>query len=215
MDIFIKTKRIVVNFDYEEALHMNLHNFLHNTLGFSNYEIAQIQFFTNSILSEISKILIIGGFFLIIDMFDMFIPATLTLCCLRTCTGGLHFKHYLSCLAVSFAIFFIDITILNKFVLIKPVQLLLLIICAIINYLCAPIVSVFRPIPNGVRILRSKRQATTIISFYFVLVFILPTTSYLNVGFWMILLQSIELLVAKFIVRRNNRNETTCYSCND
>lgn len=194
---------------------MNMDNYLHNTLGFSNYEIAQMRYFISSILSELSKTLIIGGFFLTIDMFYLFIPAAVTLCCLRICTGGLHFKHYLSCLAVSFSVFFIDINILNKFLFIKPVQLLLLCLCIIINYLCAPVVSVFRPIPNGIRVKRSKRQATAIISFYLFLVFILPTSSYLNVGFWMIILQSIELLAAKIFIRRDNSNETTCHSCND
>lgn len=191
---------------------MNMHNYLHNTLGFSNYEIAQMRYFISSILSEISKMLIIGGFFLMTDMFYLFIPAALTLCCLRICTGGLHFKHYLSCLTVSFFIFFIDISFLNEFIFIKPVQLLLLCMCIIVNYLCAPVVSIFRPIPDGIRVQRSKRQAVTIISFYFFLVFILPTSSYLNVGFWMIILQSIELLAAKIFIRRNSSNETTYHS---
>lgn len=193
---------------------MNIHNYLYNTLGFSNYEIAQMRYFISSILSEISKMLIIGGFFFITDMFRLFILAALTLCCLRICTGGLHFKHYLSCLTVSFAIFFTDIYILNQVSFTKPVQLLLLCICIFTNYFCAPVVSVFRPIPDKMRVQRSKKRAVTIISFYCFLVFILPASSYVNVGFWMIMLQSIELLAAKIFIRRDSSNETTYHVCN-
>lgn len=186
---------------------MYIHNYLHNTLGYTNYEIAQMQYFISSVFSEISKMILIGTFFLLIDRLFLFIPAALTLCCLRICTGGLHFKHYLSCLAISFAIFFIDICILNEFTLLKPFQLLLLCICIVINYTCAPVVSIFRPVPNGTQIQRAKKQSFWLITVYCIIVFILPTSSYINVGFWMIMLQSIELSTAKMLKRRFNKNE--------
>lgn len=186
---------------------MYIHNYLHNTLGYTNYEIAQMHYFISSILSEISKMILIGVFFLLIDKFFLFIPAALTLCCLRICTGGLHFKHYLSCLTISFAIFFMDICILNKFTLLKPIQLLLLCICIVINYTCAPVVSIFRPVPNGTQVQRAKKQSFWLITVYCIIVFILPTNSYINVGFWMIMLQSIELSTAKILKRRFNKNE--------
>lgn len=186
---------------------MYIHNYLHNTLGYTNYEIAQMQYFISSVFSEISKMILIGTFFLLIDRLFLFIPAALTLCCLRICTGGLHFKHYLSCLAISFAIFFIDICILNEFTLLKPIQLLLLCICIVINYTCAPVVSIFRPVPNGTQIQRAKKHSFWLITVYCIIVFILPTSSYINVGFWMIMLQSIELSTAKMLKRRFNKNE--------
>lgn len=189
---------------------MHIHNYLHNTLGFTNYEIAQMRYFVCSILSEASKLILIGAFFLVINKFLLYIVATLTLCCLRVCTGGLHFKHYLSCLAMSFAIFFIDICVLSDYMFIKPVQLLLLCICIVINYTCAPVVSIFRPIPDGIRIHRAKRQSFWLITTYCIILFILPANSYINVGFWMIILQSIELLAAKKLKRRFNTNEAPC-----
>lgn len=186
---------------------MSLHDYIHNTLGYSEYEIAQIKYFVNGLLSEISKILLIGSFFLLTGKLNLFLSAAIILCLLRIYTGGLHFNHYASCLAMSFSIFYIGICVLANIPVIKPIQLILLCICILINYTYAPVVSKVRPIPDGVKIHRSKRNSFWIITLYVLIVFIIPDNPYTNIGFWMIILQSIQLIAAKLFERRYICNE--------
>lgn len=181
---------------------MLIHTYLHDTLGFSNYEIAQIRYFIISILSETSKLLLIGFFFFHIQRFTLFVTAAIVLCLLRITTGGVHFRHYVSCLAMSFLIFFVGICMLEPFYLTKPTQLLLLVCCMLINYCCAPVVSCFRPIPDGIKVRHSKIRSFWLITSFSVVLFIFPQNQYINVGFWMIILQTIQLFAAKIQKRR-------------
>lgn len=181
---------------------MGFHEYLNNTLGYTEYEIAQMRYFVTSILSEISKILLIGTYFFAIGKLSLFLFGAFILCILRICTGGLHFSHYIPCLLMSFFIFFAGICMLNPIPVIKPVQLMLLCICVLVNYTCAPIVSAYRPIPDGVRVHRSKRQSFWIITFYAIILFIVPENQYTDIGFWMIILQSMQLIAANIVKRR-------------
>lgn len=176
---------------------MKIHEYMHTTLGYSKYEIAQINYFISSMISDFSKILLLSIFFFTIHKINLFIPAAFILCLLRACTGGIHFKHYISCLAMSFLIFVTGICFLSYMQITKPLQIILLCICIIINYLCSPVVSVFRPIPDGIKIQRSKQKSFLIIFSFMLLTFILPKNQYIDICFWMIILQSIQLFVAK------------------
>lgn len=181
---------------------MPIHSYLHNTLGYTNYEIAKIKFIVFTILSEISKLLLIGLFFFYSKKLTVFIMAAFVLCLLRISSGGLHFKHYLSCFLASFSIFFIGVSVLNGIQFTKFVQLITLLLCIIINYYCAPVVSSFRPIPDGIKIQRAKKQSIAIITAFSIILYIFPQNQYVNVGFWMIILQSIQLFAAKILKRR-------------
>ncbi len=181
---------------------MPIHSYLHNTLGYTNYEIAKIKFIVFTILSEISKLMLIGLFFFYSKKLTVFIMAAFVLCLLRISTGGLHFKHYLSCFLASFSIFFIGVSELNGIQFTKFVQLITLLLCIIINYYCAPVVSSFRPIPDGIKIQRAKKQSITIITAFSIILYIFPQNQYVNVGFWMIILQTIQLFAAKILKRR-------------
>lgn len=181
---------------------MPIHSYLHNTLGYTNYEIAKIKFIVFTILSEISKLMLIGLFFFYSKKLTVFIMAAFVLCLLRISTGGLHFKHYLSCFLASFSIFFIGVSVLNGIQFTKFVQHITLLLCIIINYYCAPVVSSFRPIPDGIKIQRAKKQSIAIITAFSIILYIFPQNQYVNVGFWMIILQTIQLFAAKILKRR-------------
>ena len=81
---------------------MKIHDYLKNNYGYSDFQIGQIRYTIISILSDVSKLIIMGIFFILTDYFFQYLAAIATLLVLRTCTGGLHFKHYFSCLALSF-----------------------------------------------------------------------------------------------------------------
>lgn len=183
---------------------MPIHSYLHNTLGYNDFEIAKMKYLVVTILSEISKIVLIGLFFLYSQNLTVFLTAAFILCILRINTGGLHFKHYFSCLLASFLIFFIGVSILNSIQFTKFIQLAALLLCIIINYYCAPVVSSFRPIPDGIKIRRAKKQSLAIITLFSMILYVFPQNQYINIGFWMIILQSIQLFAAKILKRRNH-----------
>ena len=178
---------------------MTIHNYLQDTFDYSDFQIGQIRYTVVSILSELSKLFIMGIFFALTHYFLQYLTAITVLLMLRTCTGGLHFKHYISCLAVSFLILYLGICQLPHVPLARPLYFILLLGCVIINYLFAPIVSSYRPAPDGIRVRKSKLQAFSIIMIYALILFIVPTNQYLVTGFWIIMLQSLQLLVAKLI----------------
>lgn len=176
---------------------MIIHDYLQDTFGYTDFQIGQIRYTVVSILSELSKLILMGFLFGFTGYFAQYIVAITVLLILRTCTGGLHFKHYFSCLAVSLTFLFLGICVLPQFIFPRPIYFAILWICVVINYLFAPIVSSYRPIPNGIRIRKAKQQSFCIITIYTLIMFIVPTNPYIVTGFWIIMLQSFQLLVAK------------------
>lgn len=180
-----------------------IQNYLQASFGYTDYQIEQIRYTVVSLLSEISKLFIMGIFFTMTRHLPQYLTAILVLLILRTCTGGLHFKRYSSCLLVSFLIFYLGICQLPGIPLPKPAYFVLLLACVIIHYLFAPVVSSYRPIPNGIQVKKSKQQAFAIITVYALIMFIVPFNQYTITGFWIILLQSLQLIAAKIQKRRS------------
>lgn len=176
--------------------------------GFTNFQMGQIRYTLECISSETSKLLLMGIYFGMIHKLSIYAFAILVLILLRTCTGGLHFKHYTSCLMFTFAFLFLGINVLSAIPVSKLYMLVCLFICLIANYYFAPIVSSYRPTPNGIRVKKSKLQACTIITAYVVFLYVCPSNPYSTVGFWIIMLQSFQLVVAKLLsTKRRNCNE--------
>lgn len=187
---------------------MIIHNYLQTNFNYTDYQIAQIRYTVVSLLSEISKLILMGLFFAYTGHFLQYLVSVTVLSALRTCTGGLHFKHYTSCLAVSFVLIYLSVSQLPYIPMIRSLYFLCLLTCVLINYRYAPIVSCYRPTPSGVRIQKSKQQSFLIITAYALILFVLPITPYLITGFWIIMLQSLQLIIAKFIKKEERANET-------
>jgi accessory gene regulator protein AgrB len=106
---------------------------------------------------------------------------------------------------MSFLFFVAGVQLLPLIPTTKYVHIALLILCIWINYLYAPIVSSYRPIPDGIKVKKAKRQAFLFITVYAFLLFIIPENPYLTVGSWIIILQSLQLFVANLLQRRKKR----------
>lgn len=189
----------------------NIQAYLKAEYGYSDFQIAQIRYALLSILSETSKLVIMGIFFYYTGNLSHYLWATIVLCTLRTATGGLHYNHYWSCLLMTFLFFFTGILLLPMLPLIMYGHIILLCLCIGINYRYAPIVSSYRPIPDGVSIQKSKMQSFIFITIYALFMFIIPENPYLTVGSWIIILQSLQLFVANLLQRRRN-HETSVQS---
>lgn len=188
--------------------------YIKNNLGFSEYETAQIRHFINTILSEISKLILIGLFFGLQGKLAIFAAAAVLLCVLRSFTGGLHMEHYLTCLITSFVIFFTAIDILLPIQLSKQVQMPVLAACILINLRFAPVVSRHRPVPGKARIRKSRIESFVLIALFSLFLYTLPSNQYISVGFWIILLQSAQLAAA-YYGKRRSENEISSAEVDD
>ncbi len=172
-----------------------LKNYLQKKYGYSNYQIAQLEFFFKTIFSEASKMVIMGILFR--NHFSEYLFALCVMLGLRCTTGGLHFYTYFGCLFTSIVYLALAIYIFPPFKLISYIQSLLLLVCFILCYLIGPITSKYRP-PIPDKPYRRFRAITCGIIFaYAVLLYIIPQGPHLTVGFWVIILHTLQLTVAK------------------
>lgn len=161
----------------------------------SNYQIAQIAFLFKTLFSELSKMIIMGILFhnqLTLYLFGLFIMLFL-----RCSTGGLHFYTYWGCLACSIIYVGLALLVLPPIMLPFYLKLLLLLICIFICNFVGPVVSKYRPTPSKELYTRGKNTTCMFIFIYSVVLYIIPENEHLTVGFWIIILHSLQLIVAK------------------
>ncbi len=172
-------------------------NKIKDSYGYSDYEIKLMQYTITAIVSEISKFLILLVFFSSISKTHEFLTAIIVLLLLRCNTGGLHFKHYSSCLLVTFLLILLSTCILP--LVLQPnmlATLVLLLVCIIINYQIGPIQSVSRPAPDHNLYIRSKINSFTFVFLYLILAYIIQNHPLIMIGFWTIILQTMQLVFA-------------------
>ena len=180
---------------------------LQREYGYSDYDIAKVKYVLASLFSEFSKLLLFGTLFGVLGYFYPFLFSIILLLFLRINIGGLHCKHYLSCFALSFFILYLSIIFFPYIVNISFIFIFAIsTVCMIINYYIGPIASPFRPSPNSV-LLKSCRNLGFIILFNYILfvsIFqnIEALELYIQVGFWTILLHTIQLIIAKITRKR-------------
>lgn len=161
----------------------------------SNYQIAQIAFLFKTLLSELSKMLIMGIIFH--NQLTLYLFALFVMLFLRCSTGGLHFYTYWGCLACSITYIALVLWILPAITFPNYVKLLLLLICILICNSIGPVVSKYRPTPSKEIYTRGKNTTCMFIFIYSLALFIIPENTYLTAGFWTIILHSLQLVVAK------------------
>jgi len=175
---------------------------LQEKLELTEYQIEVLRYFFIATLSEISKFFILGILFFIYGYFFEYITIFIILMFLRPCTGGLHFKKYYQCFFFTTLFFVMSIIILPRIILPYVISMIFLLICVIITYHIGPITSIYRQKPEGVTLKKNKSFATSFIFLYFILMFIIPDNYYLHVGFWGIIMQTIQLLVSYYLQKR-------------
>ena len=174
-----------------------MEKFLKKYYQFDDYQVALLQFIGKTFLSEISKLLIMGIIFR--DRLDLYAAAITVMIFLRTATGGLHCKRYISCLLASFTYVFLSIMVLPLIPVNKVFQLILLFICMLSTYSIGPVTStVHLPLTDGL-VKRVKIRAFLFIFFFIVVTYIVPESPYITVGFWVIILHTLQLGAARII----------------
>ena len=169
--------------------------YLRNKYHLSNYQIAQIAFLFKTIISELSKILIMGILFH--EKLSFYLFALFIMIIVRSAMGGLHFYTYISCLATSMLYLGLCLYILPGITLVKYLQLALLLACIIICNKIGPITSKYRPDSCRQYFERCIKFITIFILIYALILYIMPENQYLSIGFWVIILHSLQLIAAK------------------
>lgn len=164
---------------------------------FSDYQVAVLQFVGKTVASELSKLLIMGIIFH--DRLDLYTVAVVVMIFLRTATGGLHCNGYISCFLVSFTYMFLAIIVMPEIPVNKVFQLILLFICMLCNYFVGPVTStVHLPLKDGL-VKKVRIQAFLFIFFFITVTYIVPESPYITVGFWVIILHTLQLVAARII----------------
>lgn len=160
------------------------------------YEKLVITFFIKGTLSDFSKILIFFFIFYLMKLQREFCWSLFFLILFRTFSGGIHCKSYLSCLLLSFAILSSEIFLGISFYLPKTISLFIYILCSIITCYITPVISTSRPpLTTNVR-KKAKLKEATILIIFFILLMLYPSCRFYNIGFWSLILHTIQLFIA-------------------
>lgn len=157
------------------------------------------EYYWKCFLSEFSKMCIFLVIFLFIDLTREYFFALLYLMVLRNNGGGLHCKHYISCLLVSFAFLYSSILLAIHVTPAKPFACISVLLCTLLGYLSVPITSSNRLPATPVQIAKCKRNTTIIMLLFFVLICLCHYNTYILIGYWTIILHILQLIIAHVI----------------
>lgn len=173
---------------------------------YTDLEMRQINYVLISFGSEISKLILITLFFFRISKLEELAVSVIALLSVRNFTGGIHLKHYISCLLLSFGIFFTGICVLPEIICLDTLTMLIILnICIILIYRIGPVLSSYRPVLSEERKKSSSLKAATSVLIYTFAVFVFQKNSCLYAGFWIIVLQTLQLGLAKYISTRKEK----------
>lgn len=116
---------------------------------------------------------------------------------LRCSTGGLHFYTYLSCLSSTIVYLWLAISLLPNLKLPSFLQTTAMLISMLLCYFIGPVVSKYRPDPTPRHFEYCRNICCGGIFFYTLILYIMPENQLTIIGFWIIILHSFQLLVAK------------------
>lgn len=161
------------------------------------YEKKLRNYIFQALFMEISKIVIFLIIAIYLNLVTEYLVALLILMLLRHNGGGLHFKHYFSCLIVSF-IFVYSSIFLGLYA--QPSRLFLMLsvlICILPGYYLVPITSTNRPAATETQIKKSKKYTTYILLLFFCTVCYAPLNKYIYIGYWTTILHIFQLIIAR------------------
>lgn len=180
--------------------------YLKKEFNFSNYQIAQLKYFFLTLLSEGSKLVIMAFFFH--EKLGIFFYCIAVLSSLRLSTGGIHCNTYIGCFLTTFFFVFISLWVTSLISLSTLSAIAILMLCAIFNYVIGP-VSSSQHLPLSIS--AKKRvtwQAVAIISLHIFLLYNFNSFYLFHIGTWVIILHTLQLIIANFIKKGGKKDES-------
>lgn len=173
-----------------------LYQKIQTTYQFTDFEMQKMNYTISVISYEFSKFIILGIAFAVLGLFPEYAVLMLTLIPIRAFSGGIHFDHYYSCFLFT-SLFFALPVLLSGIVLPHPIQLAVLLVCAVITYFIGPVTSKKRPPIQYARYQVFRRISTGLLLVWFFIFAFVGAFPYENLCFWIIALQTIQLICAK------------------
>lgn len=172
--------------------------YIQMSYGYSDYEIELIEYFILTMASELSKMFIIFAFFIYLGKFIECLIALAALLFFRLTAGGYHCEHYITCFFMSFSFIYGSVFLTEHLLLSRFVIILVMILCIIVGYKLAPIISTHRLEPTRQLIKRSRILNLFFLFMSLLAVSIFYTNHYILIVFWVCVLHSVQLLLTKF-----------------
>lgn len=175
----------------------NLNIYLTGKCHLSNYQAAQVVFLLKTILSELSKLLIMAILFRRQIIYYLF--GLLVMIFLRCTMGCLHFYRYSQCLLASIIYIWLSVIVMPHILIYKYVEIILMIFSILICYYIGPLPSKYRPQYSKQYLTKMRLFTSKFIFLYTLILYIIPRSKFLSVGFWIIILHSLQLVIAKIL----------------
>ena len=172
-------------------------NNIQNTYNYSDYQMEIIKYFFLTIASEFSKLLIIFTFFICTGKFIECLISLIALLFLRLSCGGYHCEHYITCFLFSFSYIYASIFLAEHIHPARYFIISIMILCIVIAYKLAPMISKHRLEPSKDLIKRSKILNICFLFISLLAVSAFYTNHYFLIIFWVCTLHTIQLLLAK------------------
>lgn len=186
-----------------------LQNILHMASESANLNSKEQKFLIfrlKCILYDISKLILFTAFFAVMHKLSGFIFAFLIFYPIRQISGGLHFKHYFSCLVFSFVYMLLVVAVLSPLTLELAVVVPILAVCATVIYAIGPIRPPSRPALSKQEFAEHRKKAFSIVCYEAVLVVLFFDSELASVGYWTIILHTLQLVIAFIVKKGGERN---------
>ncbi len=169
----------------------------------TDYQTRLLKYYLTVFFGETAKLLAIGCLFP--DRYPTYLWCVLLFAMIHTATGGAHCRTYLGCLAASAAFFVLCIDILPYIEIALIWRIALLVVCGIIHCYIGPVMTRERRARFKSEEILAKSKKRSLIRIWAVIgCFIVyscwtPETLPAKAGFWIILLDTIQLTAAKMM----------------
>ncbi len=170
--------------------------YLKNKFLYTEYQVQVLYYFFLTISSEISKFTILLLYFIAFSKLTEYLFAILLLWFFRFFGGGLHRKTYWGCLLFSFTYLFLCIQVLPMIYIPKLEQITFLLFSLVVACKIKPIPSPYRKNITKTQISRYHHYQLWGIFLYMCCIIMFPQNSYIEIGFWVIMLHIIQLSIA-------------------
>lgn len=180
-------------------LEESIKEYLHANTNLTSREQKLYLYYLKCIFYDVSKFVLFVIFFCIIHKVHYFLFTFCVMFPLRTISGGIHFKHYFSCLIFSllyiFAVIELSLRIPVPFAICIPTLLL----CGVILYGIGQVRSASRPKLTDTERMKLKRKALFVSCAETVLVILIYPTDFAPMVYWSVFLHTLQLIIAKSI----------------
>ena len=166
------------------------------TYHFTDFEMEKMHFTISVFKCEGSKLIILAIVFAVLGLFREYAVLMLTLIPIRMFSGGIHFDHYSSCFVFT-TLFSVLPMLLTGITPPHSVQVAVMAVSIGITYLIGPVTSKKRPPIKYGRYRAFRLISTGVVFVWFFIFAFVRTFPFQNLCFWVIALQTVQLICAK------------------